>query len=115
MAAQSAPRNIPRVVRLHFSMTTHHLEFAPTTTPGNDQHPPTYRRRNNGRFVQKQGPPPHKLIQLNELGVVLTNRHVVPYNIWALLRYRAHINVEIVSSIKAIKSDSSTLFLTLIN
>ena len=76
--------------------------------------PPVYRRRDNGRFNQKQGQI-YLIVTVvfffafffYRVGVVLTNRHVVPYNLWALLRYRAHINVEIVSSIKAIKYDKS--------
>ncbi|KAJ9567832.1 hypothetical protein OSB04_003798 [Centaurea solstitialis] len=42
---------------------------------------PLYRRRNDGRFVEK-------------LGVQLDNRNVVAYNKYLLKRYQAHINVE---------------------
>ena len=51
---------------------------------------PLYRRRNDGRTVQCRG-------------VILDNRNVVPYNKYLLLKYRAHINVEICTNISAIK------------
>lgn len=40
-----------------------------------------YRRRDNGRFVMKNN-------------VRLDNRHVVPYNIYLLKKFQAHLNVE---------------------
>jgi hypothetical protein len=42
---------------------------------------PVYRRRKNGHTITKTG-------------VVLDNRHVVPYNPKLLLKYQAHINME---------------------
>ena len=51
---------------------------------------PHYRRRNDGKFVEKSGIP-------------LDNRFVVPYNPYLSKKYNAHINVEICSSIKSCK------------
>jgi len=51
---------------------------------------PLYRRRDQGRFIMKNG-------------FRLDNRHVVPYCKYLTLKYNAHINVEVCSSIKAIK------------
>ncbi|OMO65292.1 DNA helicase PIF1, ATP-dependent [Corchorus olitorius] len=51
---------------------------------------PTYRRRNDGAFCVKNG-------------AVLDNRHVVPHNVDLLIKYHAHINVEICNQSKAIK------------
>lgn len=51
---------------------------------------PEYRRREDGRIVSYKG-------------VNLDNRHVVPYNPYLLMRYRAHINVEICAMIEAVK------------
>ncbi|PIC28806.1 hypothetical protein B9Z55_020608 [Caenorhabditis nigoni] len=51
---------------------------------------PEYRRRNDGRFVM------HGTSRLD-------NRRVVPYNKDLLLRFNAHINVEICAQIEAIK------------
>jgi len=50
----------------------------------------TYRRSNNGRVFVK-----------NEFAY--TNQYVVPYNPYLLIRFGAHINIEKVSSTKAIK------------
>ena len=59
------------------------------TSTANDGYP-TYRRRDNGRGVQ--------------LGkAVLDNRWVVPYNPFLLLKYNAHINVEICTTVTAVK------------
>ena len=51
---------------------------------------PIYRRRNNGRTVEING-------------IQLDNRWVVPYNPYLTTKYDCHINVEIYSSITAIK------------
>ncbi|OMP06331.1 DNA helicase PIF1, ATP-dependent [Corchorus olitorius] len=51
---------------------------------------PTYRRRDSGVFCVKSG-------------VVLDNRFVVPHNVDLLVRYQAHINVELCNQSRAIK------------
>lgn len=67
--------------------------FAEATTENSDGYP-SYRRRDNGRFVMK-GP---------ELTAVkMDNQHVVPYNAWLSKKYNAHINVEFCASIRAVK------------
>ena len=47
---------------------------------------PQYRRRDDGKYVMKNGVP-------------LDNRHIVPYNPYLSKKYNAHINVEICSTI----------------
>lgn len=57
---------------------------------------PFYRRRNNGQ----------EFIRYNEQGEIIKradNRWVVPYNPYLCWRYKAHINVEICASVRAIK------------
>lgn len=55
---------------------------------------PLYRRRNNGRTVQKI---------YNGKRIYVDNRNIVPYNPTLLLEFDCHINVEIVSSLASVK------------
>ena len=64
-------------------------EFVEKTYAAADGYP-HYRRRNDGKFVEKNG-------------VYLDNRYVVPYNPYLSRKYNAHVNVEICSSIKSCK------------
>ena len=63
--------------------------FFQETTIDNDGFP-NYRRRNNGRTVEKNG-------------VLLDNRFVIPYNIDLLVKYPAHMNVEWCNRFRSIK------------
>ena len=63
--------------------------FSAITTNAEDGYP-VYRRRDNGRVV-------------NVGGAQLDNRWVVPYNPYLLLKFNAHINVEICSTVSAVK------------
>jgi hypothetical protein len=64
-------------------------QFYDATQQRKDSYP-TYRRRDDERRVRIRR-------------VELDNRWVVPYNPGLLMRYNCHINVEICSSIKAVK------------
>ena len=63
--------------------------FTDETLPEVDGYP-VYRRSNDGVTVHKHG---H----------IFTNAHVVPYNPYLLTKYNCHINVEIATSITAVK------------
>ncbi|XP_062208999.1 uncharacterized protein LOC133910713 [Phragmites australis] len=63
--------------------------FNATTLQGKDSYP-MYRRRDDGR---------HAMVRKHELD----NRWVVPYNPYLLRLFNCHINVEVCSSIKAVK------------
>lgn len=64
-------------------------EFSEVTKSGENSYP-IYRRRNSG-------------IVVNVRGSLLDNRWVVPYNPYLLAKFDCHINVEICSTIKAVK------------
>ena len=70
--------------RYHYPRT-----FSEKTLQGKDSYP-IYRRRDDGCRVRIRG-------------AVLDNRWVVPYSPYLLMRYNCHINVEVCSSIKAVK------------
>ncbi|XP_073363372.1 uncharacterized protein [Aegilops tauschii subsp. strangulata] len=63
--------------------------FNENTIQGKDSYP-VYRRRDDGRHAKVRGK-------------MLDNRWVVPYNPYLLRMFNCHINVEVCSSIKAIK------------
>ncbi|XP_071681539.1 uncharacterized protein [Lolium perenne] len=63
--------------------------FNETTVQGKDSYP-VYRRRKDGRHAKVRGQ-------------ILDNRWVVPYNPYLLRMFNCHINVEVCSSIKAVK------------
>lgn len=64
-------------------------EFTSFTKHSEDGYP-TYRRRDTGESVRIRG-------------VALDNRWVIPYNPYLLASFDCHINVEICSTIKAVK------------
>jgi hypothetical protein len=64
-------------------------QFREETVMREDSYP-DYRRRQDGRTVQKGG-------------VELDNRHVVPYSPFLARRYLAHINVEMLADVNAVK------------
>ncbi|XP_030479392.1 uncharacterized protein LOC115696639 [Cannabis sativa] len=63
--------------------------YAPNTTVGSDCFP-IYKRPHNGVYVKLRGSK-------------LDNRWVVPYNPYLLAKFDCHINVEIYSTVKAVK------------
>ena len=67
------------------------------TTIVNDEGYPEYRRRNDGRTFTVPKP------DLRTANVVRDNRWVVPYNPYLLQKYRCHINVEVCSTVQAVK------------
>ena len=72
--------------------------FLDETILGEDSYP-HYRRRQNGRYFEKS--------HLRADGTTCTfrydNRWVIPYNPFLTKRYNCHINVEICSSVQAVK------------
>ena len=69
----------------------HYPKSFQESTQENDNGYPIYRRRDDGRFVKTKG------------GIELDNRWVVPHNLDLVTKYNAHINVEICTSILAVK------------
>ena len=51
---------------------------------------PVYRRRNDGKTIEKNG-------------ILLDNRYVVPYNVDLLVKYQSHLNVEWCNRSRSIK------------
>jgi hypothetical protein len=66
-------------------------EFSEQTTVAADGYP-VYRRRDNGATFQKRG-----------CSYIFTNRDVVPYNPYLCRLFNCHMNVEICSTISAVK------------
>ena len=70
----------------------------PEETIINEDGYPTYRRRNAGQSLtvtfKRNGA---------DVTSIIDNRRVVPYSPYLSLRYKAHINVEICGSVKAVK------------
>ncbi|XP_022883840.1 uncharacterized protein LOC111400679 [Olea europaea var. sylvestris] len=64
-------------------------DYCNSTIFGDDSYP-LYRRRNNGISVKVRGQ-------------ILDNRWVVPYNPYLSAKFDCHINIEVCSSIKAVK------------
>lgn len=71
-------------------------KFHPTTVVNNDGYP-TYRRRMDGRTHTVQ------LSSFNYQPFMMDNTWVVPYNPYLTKKYKAHINVEVCASVRAIK------------
>jgi hypothetical protein len=68
-----------------------YLKAFQSTTQENSDGYPVYRRRDDGSFVEIRA------------GIRLDNQWVIPHNVKLLTKYDAHINVEICSSVLAIK------------
>ena len=70
--------------------------FSPVTVVHEDGYP-EYRRRDDGRSIS--------VPLLGRAGetVDLDNRWIVPYNPYLSRKYRAHINVEVCASVRAVK------------
>lgn len=60
---------------------------------------PKYRRRDDGKFFQKHC----SRFNQTQIYYCFTNRHVVPYNPYLLIKYNAHINVELCASLRSVK------------
>lgn len=71
-------------------------EFLPETVVQENGYP-LYRRRNNGRYYEI----PHPQNRTHKFR--MDNRWVVPYNAFLSRHFKAHINVEVCSSVQAIK------------
>ena len=65
------------------------MDFSETTVLVPDKYP-TYRRREDGRTITKSG-------------VQMDNRWVVPYNPYLVKLFKAHINVQVCTSIRCVK------------
>lgn len=68
-------------------------DFTDNTQMG-DRNYPELRRPDDGQKCTKK---------TNNKRVEATNRHVVPYNPFLLSKYRCHMNVEVISSLKVVK------------
>lgn len=68
-------------------------EFNTETTCADDGYP-IYYRPDDGRTA---------VVGCGNLRMEITNQHIVPYNPWLTYKYDAHINVEICSTVKAVK------------
>lgn len=71
-------------------------DYMEETVLGED-HYPRYRRRSEDQGGH------HYMLRINDDMVRVDNRYVVPYNPTLLLKYQAHINVESVHCLSAIK------------
>lgn len=65
----------------------------PQTIQGDDSYP-SYRRRDDGRQVSKS---------VRGSSINVDNKWIVPYNPYLIKKYDCHVNVEICSSVKAVK------------
>lgn len=74
-------------------------EYSDFTVDGNDTYP-TYRRR---KHANENGEPRGFTKVVKNSEVLVSNIWIAPYNPYLLLKYDAHINVEICNSISAVK------------